>query len=87
LVREWADSHAPIFFDLDDEQVLWWVTYGRPNGSAYVVQFPRADFIEIHRSDVTQRDPFDEFVKKFSELVTGYEARLGMNETSGSCER
>jgi len=76
LVREWADSQAHIFFDFGDEQVLWWVTYARPNGSAYVAQFPRADFIEMHRSAVTQKIPFEEFLKKLGELVTGYEALL-----------
>ena len=55
---------------------MWWVTYGRSDGSAYVVQFTRADFIEMHSSAVTQKIPFDEFLKKLSELVTGYEALL-----------
>jgi hypothetical protein len=74
LMREWADSNAPIFFDFGDEQPLWWVTYGRPSGSAYVLQFPGADFIEMHRSAGTQAVPFDDFLKKLNELVAGQEA-------------
>jgi hypothetical protein len=74
LFREWADSHASIFFDFGDEQVLWWIASGRPDDSAYVVQFPRAEFIGIHRSDAAQKDLFNELVKKLSELVAGQEA-------------
>jgi competence protein CoiA len=74
LVHEWADSHAPIFLDFGDVQGLWWVTPGRSAGSVYVAPFPHADFVKIHRSDVTQKDLFDELVKKLSELVAAQEA-------------
>jgi hypothetical protein len=76
LVREWADSHAPIFFDFGDERGLWWLTSGRPGGLAYVAPFPHADFINIHRSDVTQNDLFDALVKKLGGLVAADEALL-----------
>jgi hypothetical protein len=74
LVREWADSHAPIFLDFGDVQGLWWVTAGRSPGSAYVAPFPHADFVKIHLGGVMQKDLFDELVKKLSELVAGQEA-------------
>ena len=74
LVRKWVDSHAPIFLDFGDAQSLWWVTPGSSAGLVYVAPFPHADFVKIHRSDVTQKDLFDDLVKKLRELVAGQEA-------------
>jgi competence protein CoiA len=81
LLREWAGSHAPIFFDFGGGQALWWLLAGRPDGPAYVAPFSRAVFIEIHRGGVTQvaRD-FDEFVKDVNELVAHREAQLRAQE-------
>jgi hypothetical protein len=77
LLREWAGSRAPIFFDFGGEQTLWWLLAGRLDGPAYVAPFSRADFIEIHRGGVTQttRD-FDDFVKDVRGLVADYESHL-----------
>jgi hypothetical protein len=77
LLREWAGSQAPIFFDFGSEQVLLWLIAGRPHGPAYVGPVSRASFIEMHRDGVTQtaRD-FDELVKDFSGLVADYESHL-----------
>lgn len=75
LLREWADSHAPVFFDFGGEQVLWWLLKGNPDGSAYVTSYSRSDFIEIHRGGATQKArDFDEFVKEISKLVAQYES-------------
>jgi hypothetical protein len=74
LVREWTDSNAPILFDFGDVQGLWRVAPVRSARSAYVAPFPHADFVNIHRSDLTQKDLFDGLVKKLSELVAGQEA-------------
>src|SRR5262245_42422949 len=54
LLREWAGSPVPIFFDFGSEQVLSWLIAGRPNGWAYVGPVSRANFIEMHRGGVTQ---------------------------------
>lgn len=70
LLREWAGSDAPIFFDLGDEQVLWWLLQSLA-GSAYVAQLPRTGFFEIHRGEATQG--FDEFVKDLRKLIADYE--------------
>lgn len=78
LLGEWAGSDAPIFFDLGEEQVLWWLLAKSTDGRAYVARFPRAQFIEIHCSGATQKahDIFDEFVKDVSKLVADYESHL-----------
>jgi competence protein CoiA len=50
LLREWAGGEGPVFFDFGEEQTLWWLL-GTPNDTwVYVGQFPRALFIELHRS-------------------------------------
>lgn len=77
LLREWAGSHAPIFFDFGGERVLWWLLDSRPDGQAYVAPFSRTDFIDIHRGRATQMaNDFDRFVKDISKLVTDYESHL-----------
>jgi len=77
LLREWAGSHVPIFFDFGEEQVLWWLLTKSPDGPVYVAQFSRTDFIEIHRGGAAQmaRD-FDEIVKDLRKLVVDYESHL-----------
>ena len=77
LLREWSGSLAPIFFDLGDGQVLWWLLPGRLNGSAYVAQFPRNVFIHIFRSGVVQEGlDLDGLVNELGGLVAKYEADL-----------
>lgn len=77
LLREWAGSDMPVFFDFGGEQVLWWLLKGTPDGSAYVAPFSRSDFIEIHRGGATQKArDFDELVKDLSKLVSLYESHL-----------
>ena len=76
LLREWAGSHAPIFFDFGEE-VLWWLFSKSPNGPVYVAPFSRTDFIEIHRGGASQKaHDFEELVKDLSELVAHYESHL-----------
>jgi competence protein CoiA len=78
LLREWAESPAPVFFDFgEEEQNLGWLLDKRPGGPVYVAPFPRAMFIGIHRGMEKQaaRD-FDSFVAEISELVANYESHL-----------
>ncbi len=76
LPREWADSHAPVFFDFG-EKALWWLLSKIPNGPVYVAPFSRTDFIQIHRGGASQmaRD-FEEFAKDITKSVADYEAYL-----------
>lgn len=77
LLREWAGSNAPIFFDFGGQQVLWWLLARHHDGLAYVAPFSRADFIEIHRGGVSQMAcDFDVLVKDLGKLVTDYESSL-----------
>ena len=76
LLREWAGSSAPIFFDLGEMERLWWLFAKNTNGSAYVAPFPRAQFIECHRSTATEKAlQFDEFVNDIPKLSADYESR------------
>jgi len=75
LLREWAGSNAPIFFDLGESQVLWWLFAKSTNGAAYVAPYPRAKFIESHLGAATEMArEFDEFVNDVPKLVADYES-------------
>jgi competence protein CoiA len=77
LLREWAGSSAPVFFDFGGE-TLWWSLSKSLDGSIYVTEFPRIMFIGIHCSEEIQKaSGFDEFVKDISKLVAQYELTLG----------
>jgi len=75
LLREWAGSNAPIFFDLGEIERLWWLFAKNTNGSAYLAPYPRAEFIECHRSTATEKArQFDEFVNDIPKLMAEYES-------------
>jgi competence protein CoiA len=63
ILREWSDSHVPVFIDFGGGSTLWWILAGTPNGSVDVAPFARSDLIEIHREGETQKArEFEEFV-------------------------
>jgi len=75
LLREWAGSNAPIFFDFGDIDNLWWLFAKGPNGSAYIQQFPRAIFIACHRETgkgIAQQ--FNALVNDIPKLIAAYES-------------
>jgi len=75
LLREWAGSSAPIFFDLGEMERLWWLFAKNNNGSAYIAPYPRAEFIECQRSTATEKArQFDEFVNDIPKLIADYES-------------
>jgi competence protein CoiA len=47
LLREWAGSPAPIFFDFGGEY-LGWLLAVRSGGPVYIFRCPRSQFIESH---------------------------------------
>ena len=77
LLREWAGSNAPIFFDLGEAERLWWLLATSAKG-AYLTPYSRARFIESHRAGGaadTARE-FDEFVNDIPKLVANWESQL-----------
>jgi hypothetical protein len=77
LLREWAGSPAPIFFDFGNEQELWWLIVGQANGLAYVGPISRASFIEMLRGGVTQTaSDFNQLAQNLRGLVADYESYL-----------
>ena len=76
LLRDWAGGRAHVFFDLGDQQVLWWLSPNAGDTWAHVARISRADFIETHRRTATQgaRD-FDSFVEELIKLVPDNESR------------
>jgi len=85
LLREWADSPSPIFIDLGQAQILWWVLARGVNGSAYLAPYSRAKFIESHRSGATEMAAreFDKFVSEIPKLVANYESWTGAQRIPG----
>lgn len=75
LLREWAGSESPIFFDFGEEQRLWWLLAHWRDGWVYVGQFSRAEFIETLRGG-TQQAPrdFGVLMTQVRVQITNYEA-------------
>ena len=78
LLKEWADSDAPVFIDFGPGPSLWWFLPKSPNGEReFVGAFSRADFLELHLGKAVEKtQDFEAFLKEFSGLVAGYYARL-----------
>ncbi len=73
LLREWAGSQVPVFFDFGEEEAIWWLL-ATSHGWAYVARFARAAFIATHvGGTVEMAVDFDEFVKDLGGLVVEYE--------------
>ena len=77
LLREWAGSNTPIFFDLGEAERLWWLLATSTNGLAYLAPYSRAKFIESHRGGTADAArEFDEFVNDIPKLLSNYETQL-----------
>jgi hypothetical protein len=77
LLREWAESSAPVFFDIGETQKLGWLLPKRPGGRMYVFPFAREMFVGIHRATATQMaHDFHSFMEELGELVATYESSL-----------
>jgi len=66
LLREWASSNAPIFFDLGEAEPHLWFLLKTASGWSYVVPFPRDQFIKIH--DALEPGLADQFGKLVNDL-------------------
>lgn len=78
LLREWAGSQAPIFFDFGEVHRLWWLLPKGPNGKReYVGEFPRPSFIGLHRVGTEQdTQVFEKFLQDFNGLISTRESQL-----------
>jgi competence protein CoiA len=75
LLRDWAGSLAHVFFDLGDEQVLWWLSPKSGDWWAYVARVSRAEFIETHRRTAEKgASEFGSLVEELSKLVPDEES-------------
>jgi hypothetical protein len=78
LLKEWADSDAPVLFDFGPGPSLWWLLPKSPNGKReFVGPFSRAEFIELHLGGPNNNvQDFEAFLKEFSGLVAGYNSNI-----------
>jgi len=75
-LEEWVTSTASVYFDLGDDEVLWWLLPKR-SGQApvYLAHFPRTEFIELHRRGATEGERgFDRLVEDYRKYVAEYES-------------
>ena len=72
LLRDWAGSHAHVFFDFGDEGPLWWLFPESDHVRAYVQYISRALFVRIHREKGLSE--FDSLVQNFIAFVALYES-------------
>jgi len=74
LLREWEDSHTPVFLDFGGDK-LWWLLENASNGVVYIAPVPRDYFVEVHvDSEKKKARDFDEFVGDIGKLITNYES-------------
>ena len=77
LLREWAGRNAPVFFDLGEVQLLWWLVATSANGLTYLAPYSRTKFIENHDVGATEKArEFAQFVNDIPKLVGNYESQL-----------
>ncbi len=80
LLRDWAGSRVHVFFDLGDEQALWWLSPISDDWWAYVARISRAEFIETHRrTGKNGACDFDSFVQRLSILIPANESQEASN--------
>jgi len=71
LIREWADTDAPVFFDFGESVPLWCLLPGSVNGKAFIGTFFRKGFLEFHRPGATQMGKdFTGLMKTLREIVS-----------------
>jgi len=76
LFRDWVDSRAHVFFDLGEEEVLWWLSPISDDMWAFVARVSREEFIRAHRRTTTEgADGFDAFVAGLDRLIPEEEVR------------
>jgi competence protein CoiA len=75
LLREWAGSSSPIFFDFGEDH-LWWLIASSNDGRVYVGKYSRTEFIETVRGG-TEQKPLD-----IGSLVTWAKSQLATYESN-----
>lgn len=71
LIRDWAGSPAPIFFDFGDESTLWYLLPQSSINMAYVVKFSKEYFITLHRDGLKMSQELGFWFNELSKLISG----------------
>lgn len=76
LLSEWATSASPVFFDLGDAAALWWKVAAFQNGSAYVLRYPRPQFLAgLHAASEELARAFEAMLVEFPKKIISYETQ------------
>lgn len=68
ILKEWASSDSPIFFDFGIQDIIWWLAPRTHKGHRnYLMAFSRNEFIKMHLKGTTI--DFERFLDDFRGLV------------------
>jgi hypothetical protein len=77
LLRDWAGSSAPVFFDFGEKFQLMLLLPHSPDGGAYIGPCSRANIIQIYRNGTTQQAlNFENFLKDWPKTISDYNSSL-----------
>lgn len=76
LLRDWAGSPAPIFFDFDEPSTLWYLIPHSTVRLAYVIKFSKEYFIQLHRGGTKINQELEFWFNELNKLVLDYTSML-----------
>lgn len=76
ILKEWAESNKPVFFDFGNAETLWWRFAWGAGEVFYIAQVSKKAFVDLHVSGLTQveRDTFGEVAASLIAQVSRYES-------------
>ena len=85
LLREWAGSHVPVFFDFaglekSEAHRLWCLLPGSTVGSAYIMPCSWESFVHVHQSEATEvGSQFEGLMSELGLLVSDHRKYVSSN--------
>ena len=74
LLEEWEESTGLVYFDMGDSDVIVWRVAKSHGSGAYLMGFPRSQFVELHRGVQQEATgAFDRFLQEIPALIAAFE--------------
>jgi competence protein CoiA len=75
LLREWSGSQTPVFVDLGEPEVVWWLILKSADGPTYVAPRSRAWFIQSLREGASETGhAFDKLLHDLPKQLAEFES-------------